>query len=52
MHPSPDGGQLKVRTSAIGGLAVGSATVDQVLPSSCVDSIVGSLYAPAGLLAS
>jgi len=49
MHPSPDGGQLKVSTSEIGGLAVGSATVDHVLPPSWVDSIAGSLYAPAGL---
>lgn len=49
MHPSPEGGQLSVRTSEIGGLELGRWMVDQVIPPSCVDSMVGSLYAPAGL---
>jgi hypothetical protein len=34
MQPSPDGGQLSATTSAIGGVVVGSATDDQVVPPS------------------
>ena len=43
MHPSPEDGQLRVSTSEMGGLAHGKGTVDQVMPPSWVDSIVGSL---------
>jgi hypothetical protein len=43
MQPSPDGGQLSVRTSAIGGFDDGRGMEDQLAPPSWVSSLRGLL---------